>query len=93
MLSQSSATSSAERLALFSILKHARAFDHCCQPELMSLLTRNVRFNQLVHQPPEAAASVAAVTAALAAEGIPCNVVAAFHHDHLFVTKSESFFL
>jgi hypothetical protein len=27
----------------------------------------------------------AAVTAALAAEGIPCNVIAAYHHDHLFV--------
>ncbi len=27
----------------------------------------------------------AAVATALAAEDIPCNVVAAFHHDHLFV--------
>jgi len=27
----------------------------------------------------------AAVTKALAEAGIPCNVVAAFHHDHLFV--------
>jgi uncharacterized protein len=27
----------------------------------------------------------AAVSTALAAEGIGCNVVAAFHHDHLFV--------
>ncbi len=27
----------------------------------------------------------AAFSAALAAEGIPCNVVAALHHDHLFV--------
>jgi len=26
----------------------------------------------------------AAVASALAAEGIPCNVVAAFHHDHVF---------
>jgi uncharacterized protein len=31
----------------------------------------------------------AAVTTALAAEGIPCNVVAAFHHDHLFVPKKD----
>jgi uncharacterized protein len=27
----------------------------------------------------------AAVAGALATEGIPCNVVAAFHHDHVFV--------
>ena len=27
----------------------------------------------------------AAVAAALAAEGIPCNMVAAYHHDHAFV--------
>lgn len=27
----------------------------------------------------------AAVSGALAAEGIPCNMVAAFHHDHVFV--------
>lgn len=27
----------------------------------------------------------AAVAGALAAQGIPCNMVAAFHHDHVFV--------
>lgn len=27
----------------------------------------------------------AAVSGALAAQGIPCNMVAAFHHDHVFV--------
>ncbi|MEY3042448.1 MAG: hypothetical protein RLZZ174_1530 [Pseudomonadota bacterium] len=31
----------------------------------------------------------AAVASALAAEGIPCNVVAAVHHDHLFVPASQ----
>jgi len=31
----------------------------------------------------------AAVTGALAAAGIPCNVIAAFHHDHLFVPHTE----
>ena len=30
----------------------------------------------------------AAVAGALAAEGIPCNVVAAFHHDHVFVPSA-----
>ena len=32
----------------------------------------------------------AVVTRALADAGIPCNVVAAFHHDHLFVPYSEA---
>jgi uncharacterized protein len=27
----------------------------------------------------------AAVAGALAAQGIPCNMIAAFHHDHVFV--------
>lgn len=31
---------------------------------------------------------LAAVAAALAAEGIPCNAIAAFHHDHLFVPRA-----
>ena len=32
----------------------------------------------------------AAVSTALAAEGIACNVVAALHHDHLFVPAAKS---
>ncbi len=32
----------------------------------------------------------AAVAQALAAEGIPCNVVAGLHHDHLFVPEAQA---
>jgi len=32
----------------------------------------------------------AAVSGALASAGIACNVVAAFHHDHLFVPESRA---
>ena len=38
-----------------------------------------------VHSSLQAVGLLAAVTAALAAEGIPCNAVSAFYHDHLFV--------
>lgn len=38
-----------------------------------------------VHSDLDAVGLTAAVAAALAAEGISCNVVAAVHHDHLFV--------
>mmetsp|Transcript_11415 Transcript_11415/g.24409 ORF Transcript_11415/g.24409 Transcript_11415/m.24409 type:complete len:154 (-) Transcript_11415:183-644(-) len=32
----------------------------------------------------------AAVSTALAVKGIPCNVVAAFHHDHVFVPAASA---
>jgi hypothetical protein len=38
-----------------------------------------------VHSDLAAVGFLAAVTAALAAEGIACNAISAFHHDHLFV--------
>ena len=38
-----------------------------------------------VHSDLEAVGLTAAVAAALTAEGISCNVVAAVHHDHVFV--------
>lgn len=42
-----------------------------------------------VLSPLDSVGLTAAVTTALAAEGIPCNVIAAFHHDHLFVPYGE----
>ncbi len=38
-----------------------------------------------VHSDLEGVGLTAAVSSALANEGIACNVVAAFHHDHVFV--------
>jgi hypothetical protein len=38
-----------------------------------------------VHSPLDGVGLTAAVASALSGAGIPCNVVAAFHHDHLFV--------
>lgn len=43
------------------------------------------RITLQVHSDLEAAGLTAAVATALAAEQIACNVIAAFHHDHLFV--------
>ena len=38
-----------------------------------------------VHSSLEAVGLLASVATRLAAEGIPCNAVAAYHHDHLFI--------
>lgn len=38
-----------------------------------------------VHSDLAAVGFLAAVAATLAAEGIPCNAISAYHHDHLFV--------
>ena len=42
-----------------------------------------------VQSPLDSVGLTAAVASALATEGIPCNVVAAFHHDHLFVPSND----
>lgn len=40
-----------------------------------------------IHSSLDAVGFLAAVSAVLAEAGIPCNAVAAFHHDHLFVPR------
>lgn len=43
-----------------------------------------------VHSSLEAVGLTAAVSQALTEAGIPCNVVAAYHHDHLFVPVGDA---
>ncbi|WP_345696809.1 ACT domain-containing protein [Kitasatospora terrestris] len=43
-----------------------------------------------IHSALDAVGLTAAVAACLADEGVSCNVVAGFHHDHLFVTADDA---
>jgi hypothetical protein len=43
-----------------------------------------------VHSSLEAVGLTAAFSNALAAAGISCNVVAAYYHDHIFVSKNDA---
>ena len=43
-----------------------------------------------IHSSLDAVGFLAAVSAVLAEAGIPCNAVAAFHHDHLFVPRETA---
>lgn len=42
-----------------------------------------------VHSSLEAVGLLARITSAIAAEGIPCNVVSGYHHDHIFVPSDK----
>ena len=48
------------------------------------------RITLTVHSALEGVGLTAAVATALAAKGIACNVVAGFHHDHLFVPHERA---
>jgi len=43
-----------------------------------------------IHSSLEAVGLTAAFSNALSAEGISCNVVAAYYHDHIFVAKGDA---
>ncbi|TVS02188.1 MAG: ACT domain-containing protein [Rhodobacteraceae bacterium] len=48
------------------------------------------RITLTVHSALEGVGLTAAVAGALAEAGIPCNMVAGFHHDHVFVPCAEA---
>lgn len=43
-----------------------------------------------VHSDLNAVGFLAAVSAALAVHDVPCNAIAAFHHDHIFVPEDKA---
>ena len=74
-----------EREGISAILSRARA-DHLGLS--YSFVSAWITLN--VHSALEAVGLTAAVSAALTRSGISCNIVAAYHHDHLFVPVKEA---
>jgi hypothetical protein len=71
----------AEGLSLILALEDAMALDQNCDLPMRRITLRV--FSSL-----EGIGLTAAVAEALTAAAIPCNMVAAFHHDHVFVPSS-----
>lgn len=81
-------------LMLFGLLMFARTFAVVSETEGITQIKEATtaskgplfaRITLQVHSDLEGVGLTAAVSTALAKAGIACNVVAAFHHDHLFV--------
>jgi len=65
---------------LTAIVPQAQAVQHQLKHEFVAgLITLNVQSDLA------AVGFLAGVTRVLSGAGVPCNVVSAFHHDHLFV--------
>lgn len=58
------------------------------QPEAPALIMRQITLN--VFSALEGVGLTAAVAVGLADAGIACNMVAAFHHDHVFVPEAQA---
>ena len=66
------------------------------EPEGMTLITEAnaqpsyAMITLMIHSSLEAIGLTAVISRALAAEGISANVVAAFYHDHIFVSDADA---
>ncbi|MCC2605276.1 ACT domain-containing protein [Planctobacterium marinum] len=79
----------------FAIVKEQEGLTLITQPEHAEQLGFNnagqyCRIELLVYSSLEAVGLTAAVSNRLTEQGISANVVAAFHHDHIFVPKDKA---
>lgn len=74
-----------EQEGLTVVLRKEEAIDLGCSYQFECRLV-----TLTVHSSLHAVGLLACVTGALAGEAIPCNAVAGFHHDHLFVPADQA---
>jgi hypothetical protein len=77
------------------LFRESEAFTVIIKKELADSLKLEYSFvaswiTLTVHSSLEAVGLTAAFSKALSQEGISCNVVAAFYHDHIFVSKNDT---
>jgi hypothetical protein len=77
------------------LFRESEAFTVIIKKELADSLKLEYSFvaswiTLTVHSSLEAVGLTAAFSKALSQEGISCNVVAAFYHDHIFVNKNDT---
>jgi uncharacterized protein len=78
-----------------SLFKEKEGYTVIIKKELADSLKLNYSFvaswiTLTVHSSLEVIGLTSAFSTALSKEGISCNVVAAFHHDHIFVDKKDT---
>lgn len=89
------ATSEMAALEPICIFREAEATTVICDLERARNAGLNFSgaFRQItfqVHSSLEAVGFIAAISSRLAAAGIPCNVVSAYYHDHIFVPEEKA---
>ncbi len=80
---------------LIAVFKEAEGYTIIIKKELADRLNVEYSFvaawiSLTVHSSLQAVGLTAAVATALSKEGISCNVIAAFYHDHIFVDKKDA---
>jgi len=88
-------TQSIDTAHILGLFKEAEGFTIILKKEIADQLQLEYSYvaawiTLTIHSSLEATGLTAAFATALAQEGISCNVIAAYYHDHIFVAKEDA---